>query len=231
MGNSTYNARIATHYAAYRPPLHERILKECLGQASFRAGLDVGCGMGHSSVALSKWCETVTGLEPSVDMLTNALKLPTISYESYSPGPLPFSSSTFDIVTYAGSWYYAHSGVMVDETIRVIGPEGIILCYDFALDLTEIEEYFNWNPGPSGYDHAINFDLYETGQLEKIDQAEQTSGLQIQPEELAHLLLAEEGWHDHLPVTDFSELSDILARASLADILPCTLYYTLYRKR
>lgn len=227
---ANYNSSIASHYAAYRPPLHEHILKQCLGERHFESGLDIGCGMGHSSVALSKWCEDVTGIEPSKDMLACAIASPGICYRALSSGFLPFAEDTFDIITFAGSWYYARSQVMAKETYRLTQPNGVILCYDFAVDLGEIERYFKRKSNPVAYDHTSNLDQYNDIPLQKINQKEQSHSLQIQPNELAHLLLAEQGWHNYLPALDTCELIRVIEESSISNILPCTLYFTHYIK-
>ncbi|WP_436716151.1 class I SAM-dependent methyltransferase [Roseiconus lacunae] len=50
-----YTDAVASHYAAYRPPLHELILMRVISnQTRFCDGLDVGCGTGRSSGALAK---------------------------------------------------------------------------------------------------------------------------------------------------------------------------------
>lgn len=229
--DTNYDTSVAAHYAAYRPPLHEQILKKVLGDRHFLFGLDVGCGMGHSALALSNWCEDVTGVEPSKPMLTHALASPRVSYNQLSsPGQLPFEEATFDIVTFAGSWFYAHSPEMARETYRVAQPNGVILCYDFALDLAEVATFFNHISNPVTYDHTLNFDPYSNIPLKKINQEQQSYSLQLSQDELAHLLLAEDGWRDYLPSLDAGELGQVLKDAAISKVLPCTLYFTHYVK-
>ena len=68
-----YNESVASHYSAYRPPLHQLILQRAeLGTATFPIGLDVGCGTGRSSVALADFCEQVFAIDPSQPMLDAA---------------------------------------------------------------------------------------------------------------------------------------------------------------
>ena len=65
-----YTETVAAHYAAYRPPLHPHILKRVLSNAgTFAVGLDIGCGTGRSSVALTPFCERVFAIDPSDSML------------------------------------------------------------------------------------------------------------------------------------------------------------------
>lgn len=80
--NEKYDRAIATHYSAYRPPLHDIILEYVLLENEiFSVGLDVGCGTGYSAIALTKYCSQVHGIEPSSSMLQEAIedeKLPII---------------------------------------------------------------------------------------------------------------------------------------------------------
>ena len=59
-----YSPAVAAHYAAYRPPLHARLLARVLGdRGPFDVGLDVGCGTGRSTVALAAHCARVYGVD------------------------------------------------------------------------------------------------------------------------------------------------------------------------
>ena len=76
-----YTETVAAHYAAYRPPLHQRILKRVLANAgSLSDALDVGCGTGCSSVALAEFCERVFAIDPSLSMLDAATPHDAITY-------------------------------------------------------------------------------------------------------------------------------------------------------
>jgi methylase of polypeptide subunit release factors len=66
-------AYTAFHYNAFRPPLHGSILRQCLGQDSFSKVLDIGCGAGHSTVALAEFCQKAVGFDVSQSTLQQAL--------------------------------------------------------------------------------------------------------------------------------------------------------------
>jgi predicted TPR repeat methyltransferase len=68
-----YDAYTAFHYNAFRPPLHGSILRQCLGQDSFSKVLDIGCGAGHSTVALAEFCQKAVGFDVSQSTLQQAL--------------------------------------------------------------------------------------------------------------------------------------------------------------
>lgn len=76
-----YDTLAAHHYAAFRPPLHTRILERVIHPGeSFQTGLDVGCGTGHSTLALRRHCAHVIGLDPSQAMLDAAQAHAGITY-------------------------------------------------------------------------------------------------------------------------------------------------------
>ncbi len=65
-----YNQAVAEHYAAFRPPLHQLILKKLLNPGErLQSGLDIGSGTGYSAIALSGYCDHVIGLDPSESMI------------------------------------------------------------------------------------------------------------------------------------------------------------------
>ena len=66
---SEYTADIATHYKSFRPPLHEILLKRSFKNQRFESALDIGCGTGNSTIALAKYCASVTGYDPNKSRL------------------------------------------------------------------------------------------------------------------------------------------------------------------
>ena len=66
---SEYTTDIATHYKSFRPPLHEILLKRSLKNQRFESALDIGCGTGNSTIALAKYCASVTGYDPNKSMI------------------------------------------------------------------------------------------------------------------------------------------------------------------
>ena len=80
--NLEYNFDTAFHYKAYRPPLHTIILDNCIGNLLFEKALDVGCGLGHSSIALTNFCDKVIGYDPSEPMIQQAKKHERVNYLS-----------------------------------------------------------------------------------------------------------------------------------------------------
>lgn len=189
-----YDEITAKHYAAYRPPLHLEILKET-GQEynSFGLGLDVGCGTGHSTIALSNYCEKVIGVDPSKEMLATAIKNPKVSYRSMLPEKLDFKNNSIDFITFAGSLYYAKSQALLNEVIRVSKPCGYVLIYDFEIVLDKIFSLLgidNFPQNDSGYDHQTDFTGLEQSLIKMDNALKKEFDIEVRVLDLTHLLMS-----------------------------------------
>jgi len=194
-----YDERIATHYAAYRPPLHSIILKKALSQFGKRAnGLDLGCGAGHSAIALTDLCDRVLGLEPSESMLRNARRHKNIYYINATGEKTPFAAGVFDVVTLAGSLNYIEADLLIDELVRICSPDAKILIYDFDIQLQDFESCPGLEPGdgPPNYDHSTN--LAGFSEVQEIAVVEDQLSISASPQQIAHLLLSDSGRYDSL---------------------------------
>lgn len=189
-----YDKITAFHYAAYRPPLHSMILREHLpASAKYKMGLDVGCGAGHSSIALAKYCEQVIGIDPSREMLDKAITLSNVTYEHIEAGVFGFANDTFDIISLAGSLHYAKSQALLDEVVRSGQKDAKILVYDFEIQLEEFLDLLKVNKKTQRdtadeYDHQADFSGLRQDHIHLINQNKALLSLDITSKELAHLL-------------------------------------------
>ena len=233
-----YDVIIAEHYAAYRPPLHHLILKKCLqknGEYKFDYGLDVGCGTGQSSVALTDFCENVIAIDPSPEMLVMAKSNRMISYKTFDGKNIDLPEDHFDIVTFAGSLYYAKSQRLFDETIRVTRQDGLILIYDFEIVMDEFTELFESLEirNLPDYDHWIDFSGLDTYGISKLYTQKERIKIKIAPKNMAHVMLAEPGVYQALLSRDpernpFEAMCGML-KSKKYDELHVNIFYTLYR--
>ena len=70
---------------------------------SIGCALDVGCGAGRSTAALTAVARTVVGIEPAVAMLVHRRAVaPGASFVVGRAEDLPFANASFDLVTAAG---------------------------------------------------------------------------------------------------------------------------------
>jgi ubiquinone/menaquinone biosynthesis C-methylase UbiE len=101
------------------------------------AGLDVGCGAGHLSYALSPLLSRIIALDPSEAMLATvretaqARGLGNIETKPGTAEALPFADASFDVVA---TRYSAHHWIALDRALaemrRVLRPGGFILIID-----------------------------------------------------------------------------------------------------
>ena len=229
-----YDGIAAAHYSAYRPPLHQMILKRLLPGEAFAVGLDVGCGTGYSAVALAEHCVRVYGIDPSPTMLSAAMAHEKVVYLGGAGECIPLRSRSVDVVTFAGSLFYADADATRQEIRRVCRDRAVVVVYDFKVLLGELLRRFGINPGVegSGYDHRANFSG-ASGFVELAVGSERVNVHTTAPE-LAHILLSDVHRFDHFakrycasdPLPGLvGELQRTYDRATIdADI-----YYSKYR--
>ncbi len=235
-----YDQQTAYHYAAFRPDLHHNILSDCLDLRRFKQGLDIGCGTGHSAIALADFCDATIGIEPSKAMLEKVISHPGISYHLHSGNHLPFKSGQFDIITFAGSWHYAQSQELLDEVIRVSAPDGLIIVYDFDVSLRKLIMKMGIEPeflGNMPYDLEADFSGLDHTGLEFKFKAHKSRLAPFEAPQIAHLLLAQ---RDHYELLSNLFGDDLLYEKTINKVqeleaatdikLAVNLYYTVYNR-
>jgi ubiquinone/menaquinone biosynthesis C-methylase UbiE len=235
--SETYDQTTALHYAAYRPQLHEPILRNCLGTQQFKNGLDIGCGTGVSSRALKTFCYHVIGVDPNKKMLSETVTEDAISYQLMIKDKLPFPDNSFDICTYAGAWWYGKCQALLDETIRVCTTNGTILLYDFEVDFSNIYTILGLVPANlNGYDHRSNFEGLDTSAIRSTSKKTEEKQVLLSPTELAHLLCSENQTYNQvvLKLSDkntfnrlVEHIKDYLNPSNIT--VSVLVYHTLYR--
>lgn len=234
--DNSYDSDIAKHYSAYRPPLHALILAQCLdGDGQFKHGLDIGSGTGQSTIALSHYCTQVTGIEPSLKMLALANPSANVKYLHFEGSKINSPDRTFDIVTFAGSLFYAKSQLLFDEMARVCQTSATILVYDFEILFDQLDTELIPATNSSNYDHSTNFSGLTTPGLAMGNSFIHTISLEISPTNLAHLLLSSQDLHyayqkKYKVSEPFDALNTDLRAITAHQVyeLPVNLYATKY---
>jgi SAM-dependent methyltransferase len=187
-----YKSTTATHYAAYRPPLHKTILESAFSDSRERhTGLDIGCGTGCSTIALLKYCSHVVGIDPSIEMLKKAQAQHSISYLNASAEKIPIVDNSVDFVSIAGSLNYINRRLLVNELSRICSRKAEIVVYDFDLDLSRFESLLELEtPNDSlEYNHQINLSGFPG--IQEILLASDEVLLDLSSREITHLLLSD----------------------------------------
>jgi ubiquinone/menaquinone biosynthesis C-methylase UbiE len=233
---SPYDDQIAGHYAAFRPPLHELILDKFLANLPFfKSGLDIGCGTGTSSIALAGYCEKVIGIDPSPSMLDHAAVHPQVTYLPFDGSQLNLFGEDFDIITFAGSLFYAKSQSLLDEVVRVGKNKCLILIYDFEIAWEEIFARFGIQNQSrnTDYNHMVDFSGLDLSKVEKVNSLEEIIKINILPENLAHVFLAEEGIYpilkDKFPAPDLYRFVSMELSKEKLDELKVKIFLSVYQ--
>ncbi len=234
MSTKEYGLKTAFHYAAYRPPLHAKILSVALpGNSKFAFGLDVGSGTGYSSIALKQYCEFVFGVDPSDEMREQATAHPSIQYLSGSGESIPLDNSCADIITLAGSLSYTNKPIAAKEFCRVAKPNATIVVYDFEVLLAPVLANLgvDLEPTSSDYNHSEN--LSGTEGLEEVAVCSDKLCLALTPQQLAHTVLSSEVYYlslrDKLGEKDLYErLVEKLTGTNSFRSIDAKIYYSVY---
>lgn len=229
-----YDEQIAHHYSAYRPPLHQLIVAEALQGRSFGNGVDIGCGTGYSSLALTNHCERVTGIDQSQSMLDRATKHPKVDYLHGAGEKLPIEECFADLVTFAGVFSYLNAEETVGELMRVCRKNALILPYDFEVLIEDLMLLFDLpvDKGEDKYDHTSN----PSGMagVSTLKQVSRCVDFQVSNEEAAHILLSDKSRHEPLSemfgTSDpFDQVVDKLAETGRKDKLRARIHYSLHQ--
>jgi len=153
MSNPFGTDDMAAGYATSRPPVHPRVIAQAYQQLGrtqpFERALDVGCGAGVSSKALSGFAKSCIGLEPAEAMLKRvAIIAPSAEFVVGAAEAIPLCDHAVDLITAAGSLNYADLDLFFPEAARVLAPHGVLLVYDFSpgrsfRSSTMLDEWFS----------------------------------------------------------------------------------------
>jgi ubiquinone/menaquinone biosynthesis C-methylase UbiE len=233
-----YKATTARHYAAYRPPLHKTILEKIFPLPGNRPrGLDIGCGTGLSSQALTRYCNHVIGIDPSLAMLGEARTQPGISYLNADGQRIPLTADSIDVVTMAGSLNYLDRKLLIAELTRVCRSGAEIAIYDFEIDLSHFESHFeshfavDTSIDSGRYNHRLNLSGFSEVEESCVASAE----VMFHPAtgEIAHLLLADDRWYGSLqekyyPQNLFESLKQEIESMNTRFQIKARIDYSLY---
>lgn len=122
----------AKRYATSRPYFHPVVMEQLQAQGihAHRA-LDVGCGTGLSSRALSKIADHIIGFDLAEAMVTFAQQeAQNEDYLTASGEEFPFPATYFDLVTVSSVFHWLDRKKFMAQTHRVLKPGGHLVVYD-----------------------------------------------------------------------------------------------------
>ena len=152
MSNPFGTGAMAAGYATSRPQVHRRVIEQAYRQLRrtqpFERALDVGCGAGVSTRALTGFAKNCIGLEPAEAMLQwVAAVAPSAEFVVGAAEAIPLRDRSVDLISAAGSLNYANLDLFFPEAARVLSPHGMLLVYDFSpgksfRNTTSLDEWF-----------------------------------------------------------------------------------------
>ncbi|KXS15317.1 S-adenosyl-L-methionine-dependent methyltransferase [Gonapodya prolifera JEL478] len=156
--------------------------------AAFETAVDVGCGTGQATVALSGKFGKVYGLDFSEAQISNAVKGDNIEYRVGSSSHIPLPDKSVDLITAAECYHYFEKKEFFKECKRVLKPNGTIAIWGYAEpyvsgrpDLQpEFKRLFFEQMGPywpRGFEIIANYYRYPPlpfGKVERLDWPHKT---------------------------------------------------------
>lgn len=207
--NNPYDSEIMSPLYTRPFSLYEEIIKQiqtsdsnAIDSKLFTKALDIGCGTGISSKALSSIAKTVIGIDPSANMLKQADKTnKNITYQVGMAESLPFDDNTFDLITFSVSFHWViDPQKALEEAARVLKDNGKLVIYYTRFTGVETQQYFEWEKN-------VFFKKYPVVRVERKLSAEKLKSIefpevketnypyntQVTKDELADLLMTMSG--------------------------------------
>ena len=144
-------ADAAERYARGRPYFHPLVMERLRPIVApvdlLRHGLDIGCGTGQSSVALTDLVEDVLGIDSAEAMIERAQAHPRVRYLAAPAENLPVPDGSIDVITTALAFHWFDRPRFLREVMRTLGPSGWFINYNdgFSGELEGNAAYGEWN--------------------------------------------------------------------------------------
>jgi len=142
----------AKRYSQSRPYFHPIAIeraKEMMGiDGILSLGVDVACGTGQSTTALSEIAEKVVGFDISWNMLATAKRNEGRQYIQARAEAMPFESGSVPIISCALAFHWFDRERFFGEAWRVLENEGWLFIYNngFKGIMRENPLFNNWGP-------------------------------------------------------------------------------------
>lgn len=135
---------VARKYATSRPYFHPEVVRR-LRQRGITASraLDVGCGTGLSTRALTALAAHVTGIDLAAAMVALAPRQQNMECLVAAGERLPFAGRSFDLVTVSSVFHWLERAPFMAEAQRVLRPGSWLVAYDnsFTAEMREDSDF------------------------------------------------------------------------------------------
>ncbi len=167
-------------------------------------------------------------------MLARAARDDRVTYFAARGEQLPIQNNAVDLITFAGSLFYADRAATGVEIRRVCSRNADVIVYDFEILLDEILQGCGIDPQAAGsnYDHAVNLSG-DPGFAEVVVKTERLN-VETSASELTHILLSDSNRLDQFAnkydtPDPFGSLERDLRSATDRLSVEADIYYSKYR--
>lgn len=189
----------AKRYARGRPYLHpevvSRIKRHLQITEPLQRALDVGCGTGQFTRALTDVASNVVGIDISWEMVAEAQPHNSTSYAIAPAERLPFESAAFDLVTSGLAFHWLDRTRFLPDARRVLRQGGWLVVYNnvFTAVMRENPRFEQWMhnsygtryPPPPRHNEALTAEEADAYGFDFVAEESFTSDVSLSPEELA----------------------------------------------
>lgn len=141
---------LAAGYAKHRPYFHPLVLIKVQAylhlESHIPRALDVGCGAGLSTIALTQLADQVIGIDSSQEMIDAALQQENVQYFTCPAEQIPFPADSFQLITVCGALNWIDRSQFLPAAKRVLAPTGWLIIYDnlFHGHIRESPAFADW---------------------------------------------------------------------------------------
>jgi len=143
------SSEVAARYAKVRPFFHRQVAERICGLtgiSQFKKALDVGCGPGQSSIALTAIADRVIAIDSSQGMLDQAPVHPAVTYQLGFAEQLTFCNEEFDLVTVGSALHWFDQDRFFAQCRNVLAPAGVLAVYNdhFTAHMQDVVACKRW---------------------------------------------------------------------------------------
>jgi ubiquinone/menaquinone biosynthesis C-methylase UbiE len=134
------------------PPVIADILTQLIHTPRPALVVDLGCGTGRSTLMWAERAERVIGIDPSEDMLGEAIRrlattphATNIAYQAAFARQTGLAAGSVDVVTCSQAFHWMEPSSTLAEVARILRPGGIFAVYDYSWPPTirwELDQVF-----------------------------------------------------------------------------------------
>ena len=140
----------AERYARGRPYFHPLVIERLIAflgpKKPFSRALDVGCGVGHSTVPLETVARFIVGADLSAEMLGHAPREGNLQFVNALAEELPFAPSSFELITAGLAFHWFERDRFLREASRLLVAGGRLVIYTnwFTGRMLENPRFESW---------------------------------------------------------------------------------------